>query len=236
MTSAATAKERRKRRERKKKSTVQTEHGFPKYILTQRTLCACYMRCFREYHVKVARSQISQWQAGLRLGPGNKPWHPLPDDEQRYVWSECKTWFESVILPKYKARSNAAVGQAQTDDGQIPIEDLEDLEKRKAFEHREWERAKERGEFISRASALATGISAVKKLHLLVRAEDERHLPAQRRDKLAEILKSENIAIDLAAKICEEFAGWDIELGKAVTDHREALMIEATQFKPEQPS
>lgn len=232
MTAAVKVKEQRKSRERKRK--CQTGTGFPKYILTQRTLCACYMRCFREYHVKVRREFISKWQSGINLGNGNLPWHPLPDEDGRYLWSECKPWFETVILPKYKFRKESAeINQNANTIADAPIEELEYIDKRKEFDHREWERAKERGEFISRASALATGIAAVRKIHSLVADEDERQLPAQRRDKLSDILKSENISTELITKICDEFMAWDIELGRSLTDRRETAAAEAAQFKNE---
>lgn len=228
MATAATAKERKVAAKRDK-----GKDGFPKYIVTLRTLCACYMRCWREYHVKVVPQMIIHWQAGRRLGPGEKPWHPIYDDKNRYNWAECKAWFEAVILPKYKYQLETAASAAAQRE-LIPIEDLEDAEKRKEFEHREWERAKERGEFISRSAALATGIAAIKKLNLMLRSEDEQQLPNKRREKLTEILKTENIGADVATKICEEFMVWDIELGKSITDRRETMMANAAKFKSEE--
>lgn len=203
--------------------------GFPRYIRTLRTLCACYRRAWPDYNIKVRPVQIKQWQEGTRLGPGNPLWHPVYDDQERYVWSECKAWFEKVILPKYIRQKEKVNASNAPQEVEIPIEDLEEQDQRKEFEHREWERAKDRGEFIHLSVALATGIAAVKQFHLLVKAEDERHLPTQRKDKLSEILMAEKLAPDLTDKICAEFMAWDMELAKGVTDRREAAMADAAK-------
>ncbi|MDE2020951.1 MAG: hypothetical protein KGJ13_11495 [Patescibacteria group bacterium] len=199
-------------------------NGFPRFIDTLQMLCVCYRKRWPEYPIKVRPQQIKQWQNGTRLGPGKPRWHPLYNDDSEYEWEECEKWFEEVILPRYQSQAERARNGETVEAIEPDISELEDLEKRREVEHREWERQKERGEWIRRDVALSTAVAAVKKLHLLVKSEDERHLPSQRQERLAEILKAEQIAPDLADKICAEFLAWDLNMGKTMTDRRETAM------------
>ena len=201
----------------------------PEHIRTLVDLCSAYQRSWPEHPIKVSPQMIKHWQFGRKLKKckvkGRKIWHPIATAKYGFIWKDCKAWFTEYILPKYTERHTDANG-SDVDDI-----DFDDLAKRKRFEHEEWQRGKDRGEYVHRSVALATGITAVKKLHTMVRAEDERQLPNQRRDKLAEILKAELVKPELADKICGEFLAWDIELGKAVTDRRETAMEQAAKLE-----
>ncbi len=188
---------------------------------------------------------IEHWQNGRAI-PGNAPFHPVYDTAGRYDLAECFAWFEKWQLPKYKrARTPELAGIAETES--IPLDELRDQDEREEIEYRKWERNKDRGEYVHKTVALVTGIAAVKKIHLLVKAEDERQLPKQRRDKLAALL-AESKAQSLTSKveagsgvaesmtgdfrlqtsdILTRFEAFDLELARAMTDRRELAMQEA---------
>jgi hypothetical protein len=200
---------------------------FPKHCTGLDRLCNYYKAKFKDFNIKVRKQTIEHWQNGRAI-PASAPFHPVYDSAGRYDLAECFAWFEKWQLPKYKrARTPELAGIAETES--IPLDELRDQDEREEIEYRKWERNKDRGEYVHKTVALATGIAAVKKLHLLVKAEDERNLPKQRRDKLA--------ALGVPAEVLAAFEAWDIELGRTVTDRRELAMQEAgtAMVKSEKP-
>ena len=205
----------------------------PKFIKSLKLLCTAYCRNWPGLRIVVRPEYVKAWQQGKKLEQYKK-WntniepHPVINEDACYNWKECRTWFEKTILPRYE---NKPPINGIANDTSEPEVDFHEDEKRKQFAHNEWKRQQERNEFVHRSVALATGIAAVKKVHLMVRAEDERELTVKRRDKLAEILKAEKVQAELTDKICAEFMTWDIELGKAITDRRETAMEEAAKLE-----
>ena len=213
-----------KKRGQKRQSPNSTVNGFPRYIRTLRALCAAYKRRWPELRLSIRPQTITHWKNGRS---GIVP-HPEYNDDQNFVWKECEAWFEQVMLPRYQKKQT----EVKTGDGpldEIDLDALELLEKRREIEDKEWDRQKRRGQYVKRDVAMATGLAAIKHLHLLVRSEDERHLPQQRRDWWAEKLKLENLPAERSDAICAEYLAWEIALGKNITDRRETAMEQAGQ-------
>lgn len=187
---------------------------YPRQCSGAPALCRWYQLRFKDYNIKIRPQYINNWQKGEHL-PRNATPHPAYDTAGRYTLDQCFEWFEQWQLPKYKrARTPDLPGVADSEGA--TIEDLRDQDEREEIEYRKWERARDRSEYIHKTVALATGVAAVKKIHLLVKGDDERNLPRQRRDKLC--------ALGVAPTILAQFESWDIELARAITDRREQAM------------
>ena len=176
--------------------------------------------------IGITKRVVSEWCKGHGLGknqveaPG-----PIAGTKARYSFSAWTTWFDQNLLaeklkpaaPPATAPATAAVSETDDDDEDFTV--MEQREKRDAIKHRRWEREKERGEWIHWSVAKATGIAAIKRLHLLLKQEDERGQPKLRREKL--------LALGVAPELVELFSTWDQEQTRQATDRREVAMQEA---------
>jgi hypothetical protein len=183
-----------------------------------------YKKRWPEYNINVYKAKINHWQTGNGL-PVNAPFHPMPADAAgRYNVADCFAWFEKWQLPKYKkARTPELPGVPESEEA-IDLIALKEREEREQIAFNRWERDRERGEYVHKTTALATGIAAVKRLHQMVKTEDERNLPKQRRDHLTLLLNGKGVALEIISAVAQEFEAWDIERGREITDRRELMM------------
>ncbi len=173
----------------------------------------------------ITKKVISDWCKLKRLDPGqHPPPGTMPGVGKRYSFSAWTGWFDKYLLDKKKLVPDPAGLPAEIDDEDLTA--MEQREKRDAIKHRRWERDVERGEYIHRSIALATGIAAVKRLHLMVKQEDERGHTKLRREKLLEL--------GVSAEVVEQFAIWDKEQMRQATDRREMEMETVGLEIPEQ--
>ena len=154
---------------------------------------------------------ISRWCKERRVTPG-KDKCPKNIRGKPYVYSlkAWIAWFDKNWLDEKRVGSNRL--SAEEED----LAAMEQREKRDAIIHRRWERDQKRGDYVHRSVALATGIAAVKKLHLLIKQEDERQSPKLRLEKLREL--------GVVPELVEKFSAWDKEESRQITDRREAAM------------
>ncbi len=198
---------------------------FPRFCTTLKRLCNYLKARFPEHNIKVRAQQITHWQEGRGV-PNGAPFFPAYDSAGRYCLPDCFEWFQKHQLPKYqiaKAQTPEIPGIAET-EVVVDINDLKEQEERDQILYNRWERAREQGEYIHKTVALATGIAAVKKIHVLVKAEDERLLPKQRRGHLDTLLRAAGIAPEIMGTVAAQFEAWDIDLARTITDRREQAM------------
>ena len=171
----------------------------------------------QHFEVDCRKQYVSDWRQGKRL-PTGVPLLPPPDPKSnRYDVPAVLAWYEKYILKRVN-------GAAVTRDMGMVLVDERDKAELEEIEHQRWLREKERGEYVHRTVALATGVAAVKRLHQMVKAEDERNLPRQRREKL--------LSLGVVAGLAAQFEIWDIELARLMTDRRELQMTTAAAPAP----
>ena len=161
-------------------------------------------------HFKVdCRKQfITWWRKGSRL-PSGTPLFPPPDPKSnQFDVESCLAWYEKHILKS---------ANAENDLGRNLVEERDRAELEE-IAHARFLRQREIGEYVHRTVALASGVAAVKKIHLMIKAEDERNLPKMRREKL--------MGLGVPPEVIEVFGVWDAELGRSITDKRELAMEE----------
>ena len=181
--------------------------------------------------ISIDRKVISQWNQGHALGHNQvEPPGPIAGTKTRYSLKAWIDWFDKNLLSERLRVAPAVVvaPAAPAEDDEEDFIAMEQREKRDAIKHRRWERDKERGEYVHREIALATGIAAVKRLHLMVKQEDERSLIKLRREKLLEL--------GIAADVVETFSAWDKDQMRQATDRRELEMESAGKQITLQPS
>jgi len=172
--------------------------------------------------IAITKKVVSDWNKGHALGKNQvPPPGPIKGTKQRFSFSAWTAWFDKNLLADKLLAAPATVPLTEPVDGmEEDFTVMEQREKRDAIKHRRWERDKERGEYVHRSIAVATGIAAVKRLHVMVKQEDERNHPKLRREKLLEL--------GVAGEIVEKFAAWDKEQMREATDRREAAMEAAS--------
>lgn len=164
---------------------------------------------------KITDKHVSNWcllkapEAAKNPPPGR-----MEGGTYRFSLSAWIAWVDQYVLP-FKRAIGATSKAAAIDDEEDPVT-MEQQEKRDAIIHRRWERAQKKGEYVHRSVAMATGIAAVKRLHLLVKQEDERNHTKLRREKLLEFGAS--------PELVEIFSAWDKEQMRQATDRRETEM------------
>ena len=180
--------------------------------------------------ITITKKVVSNWCAGHAIGRNQVPAPgPIKGTKTRYSFNAWVDWFDKNLLAEkliVAPASVAVVGPPADEDEDFTV--MEQREKRDAIKHRRWERDKERGEYVHRSIAVATGIAAVKRLHVMVKQEDERNHPKLRREKLLEL--------GVAGEVVEKFAAWDKEQMREATDRREAAMEAAAIELPVQPN
>ena len=176
--------------------------------------------------IDITKKIVSAWVRGERDQHVEPNPGPIKGTKFRYSFSAWVRWFDKNLLAEKLKVAAPLAGTPATPAASNPPPDeeedftvMEQRDKRDAIKHRRWERDKERGEYVHRSIALATGIAAVKKLHLMVKVEDERSHTKLRREKLLEL----GAAADLVEKFCE----WDKDQMRQATDRREVAMEEA---------
>ena len=140
---------------------------------------------------------------------------PMAGTKTRYSFKAWTDWFDKYLLAEKLIGSNIAARDAAAGDEE-DLTVMEQQDRKDAIRQRKWKWAKERGEYVHHSIALATGIAAVKKLHLMVKQEDERAHTKLRREKLLEL----SVSLDLV----EKFSAWDKDVMRQATDRREAAM------------
>jgi len=195
-------------------SGEESEQGFPKYCSSVVQLCGYYKRRWPEYYISVTNRIIHSWQVGSRI-PEGAPVHPALDGNHRLYLQDCFDWFEKWKLPS--CPKIAEMIKAGENTNQPGIDELEEEEKRNEIKHKEFIRAKERGDYIERTVATETGIAVVKRIHLRIKNEDERNIPKMCVEKL--------LSLNVPQESVDAFREWFTELMRSVTDRRESDMI-----------
>lgn len=168
--------------------------------------------------ITITKKVVGDWCKLKRLDAGqNPPPGRLPGAGKRYSFKAWIEWFDKYLWHEKKVGLTPAAIQPQ--DGEEDLTVMEQREKREAIIHRRWERDQKRGEYVHRSIALATGIAAVKRLHLMVKVEDERNHTKLRREKLLEM--------GVPVELVETFSAWDKEQMRQATDRREIEMESA---------
>ena len=168
-----------------------------------------------QLNIKINKRSIGNW---IKLKTAECAKNPPPgtcnDSGTRFSLKAWIAWFDKIMWPTKRANPAESKVGANINDEDLDV--MEQREKREAIIHRRWERDQKKGEYVHRSVALATGIAAVKRLHLMVKQEDERNHPKLRREKLIEFGAS--------PELVETFSAWDKEQSRQATDRREAEM------------
>jgi len=168
-----------------------------------------------QLNIKINKRSIGNW---IKLKTAECAKNPPPgtcnDAGTRFSLKAWIAWFDKIMWPTKRANPAESKVGANINDEDLDV--MEQREKREAIIHRRWERDQKKGEYVHRSVALATGIAAVKRLHLMVKQEDERNHPKLRREKLIEFGAS--------PELVETFSAWDKEQSRQATDRREAEM------------
>ena len=165
--------------------------------------------------IKINKRSIGNW---IKLKTADCAKNPPPgccnDAGTRFSLKAWIAWFDKFMWPT--KRSDGVSSRVLENTNEEDLDMMEQREKREAILHRRWERDQKKGEYVHRSVALATGIAAVKRLHLMVKQEDERNHPKLRREKLLEFGATPELA--------EIFSAWDKEQMRQATDRREIAM------------
>jgi hypothetical protein len=164
---------------------------------------------------KITKSLIGSW-IGMKTPESakNPPPGTVPGIGKRFSLKAWIAWFDKYLLPTKRNSSYTAKSSDNPDEDDLNV--LKQQDEREAIRYRKWEREKKKGEYVHRSIAEATGIRAVKELHLMVKAEDERMHPKLRREKLLEL--------GATPELVEAFSAWDKEQMRMATDRRENAM------------
>ena len=156
---------------------------FPKYSTLAR-LPSFYKKRWPEHNLRLSRQQINHWQRGVGI-PSSAPFHPQGHDSAgRYLLAECFEWFEKWILPKYRLpRTPELPGVPETEPDLMV---LKEREEREQIEFNRWERERERGDWVPKASVMVTISGAIKKHHLFVKKQFESLLGARVLERLTQ--------------------------------------------------
>jgi len=164
---------------------------------------------------KITKSLIGSW-IGMKTPESakNPPPGTVPGIGKRFSLKAWIAWFDKYLLPTKQNSSYTAKATDNPDEEDLNV--LKQRDERDEYRLKKMLRDQKRGELIHRSIAEATGIRAVKELHLMVKAEDERMHPKLRREKLIELGTSPELA--------EAFSAWDKEQMRMATDRRENAM------------